>query len=100
MVAGKAARTKARNRVKHMNKKFILTALIVFTALVSSNKGFARYSSGGREITSGIVRALGWKLSNELLVLEITRLANSSSQDTCPLSGAPFLSLVTRFLLV
>ena len=96
----KATRTKARNGVKYMKKKFMLTALIVLTTLVASTKGFARYSCGGQEITSGIVHALGWKLSNELLVLEITRLASSSSQATCPSIRAPFLSFVARFLLV
>ena len=83
-----------------MKKKFMLTALIVLTALVARNKGFARYSCGGREITSGIVHALAWKLSNELLVLEITRMASSSSQATCPSVSASFLSFVRRFLLV
>lgn len=83
-----------------MKKKFMLTALIVFATLIARNEGFVRCRCGGQEITSGIVHALGWKLSNELLVLEITRLTSSSSQATPPSISASFLSFVRRFFLV
>ena len=73
-----------------MTKKFMLMALIAFTALVASNEGFARYSCDDQEITSGFVHALGWKLSNDLLALEIARLTSSSAQTTCCASSDPF----------
>lgn len=73
-----------------MKRKFMLIALIVFTALVASNKGFARYSCDDQEIISGIVHALGWKLSNDLLALEIARLTSSSAHTTCPLAATLF----------
>ena len=63
-----------------MKKKFMLTVLIVFTALVASDEGFARYSCDDQEIISGIVHALGWTLLNDLLALEIARLTSSSAQ--------------------
>ena len=65
-------------------------ALIVLTAFVASSEGFARYSCDDQEITSGIVHALGWQLSNDLLALEIARLTSSSAQTTCPLAAALF----------
>lgn len=81
-----------------MKKKFMLMALIVFTALVASHEGFAQYSCDDREITSGIVHALGWKLSKDLLALEIARLTSNCAQTTCPYSH-PFLNLFTRILI-
>lgn len=63
-----------------MKKALILTALIVLTGLAPNNEGFAEYSCGGQEVTSGIVRALGWKLLDELLALEIGRLTSGSSE--------------------
>lgn len=73
----------------------MLTALIVLTGLVPDNEGFEEYSCSGQEITSAIVCALGWKLWDELLALEIGRLTSGSSETTrIPMSG-PFLSLLT-----
>ena len=81
-----------------MKKTFILTALTVFTAFASSNEGFAQNSCGGQEVTTGIVRALGWNLSEELLSLGIVRLTSSSADSTCPSIGGSLLSLV-RYIL-
>jgi hypothetical protein len=81
-----------------MKKTFILTALIIFIALVPSNEGFAENSCSSQEVTSGIVSTLGWKLSDELLTLGIARLTSSSSQCTCPSVGGFLPSLVTCIL--
>ena len=81
-----------------MKKTFILTALIVFTALVPSNEGLAENSCGGQEVTIGIVRTLGWKLSEELLTLGMVWLTSSSSEATCPSIEGSLLTLVTCIL--
>jgi hypothetical protein len=73
-----------------MKKAWMLTALIVLTGLVPNNEGFEEYSCGGQEVTSAIVCALGWKLWDELLALEIGRLTSGSSETTCTLSAAHF----------
>ena len=75
-----------------MKKTFLATAVIVFMALVvPANAGFGENGCGGQEVTSGIVRALGWKLSGELLNLGIVWL-------TSPSIGGSLLSLVTCIL--
>lgn len=74
-----------------MKKAFILTALIVFTALVLNNEAFAENGCGGQEVTSGIVRALGWTLSDELLTLGIAWLTSSAAESTCPSIGGSLL---------
>ena len=81
-----------------MKKTFILTALIVFTAFVPSNEGFAENSCCGQEVTSAIVRALGSNLSDELLTLGIVWFTSSSAESTCPSIGGSLLSLV-RYIL-
>ena len=81
-----------------MKKTFILTALIVFMALVPSSEGLAENSCGGLEVTSGIVRTLRWKLSEELLTLGMVWLTSSSSEATCPSIEGSLLILVTCIL--
>jgi hypothetical protein len=78
-----------------MKKAWMLTALVVSTGLVPNNEDFEEYSCGGQEVTSVIVCALGWKLWDELLALEIGRLTSGSSETTCTSSGGPFLSVLT-----
>ena len=80
-----------------MKKTFILTALIVLTAL-PSNAGFAENSCSGQEVTMGIVPALGWELWDELLTLEVVCLPSSSRESTCPPIGDSLLSLVKYIL--
>lgn len=81
-----------------MKKRFMLLALIVFTALAASKEGFAKYRCDDQEIAYGIVYALGWKLSKDLLALEIARLTSSCAQTTC-LYSYPLLNLLTRILI-
>lgn len=70
-----------------MRKTFILVALIVLVAVVSSNASFAEDSCGGQEVTIEIARALGWQLSDELLTLGIVWLTSISAESTCLLSA-------------
>ena len=81
-----------------MKRTLILTALIVLMALVPSNEGLAENSCGGQEVTSGIVRTLGWKLSEELLTLGTVWLTSSHSVATCPSIEGCQLILVTCIL--
>lgn len=79
-----------------MKKTFILMVLIVFIAPVSSHEGFAENSCGGQAVVSGIVRTLGWKLSDELLTRGIVWLTSSSAETRCPSIGGSLLSLVCK----
>ena len=81
-----------------MKKTLMLTALVISTVFVYGNDGFAQFGCGDPEIASGIVHALSWKLWDELLTLEIERLANRTEQTTCPSIRGPSPSLVTFIL--
>ena len=77
-----------------MKKTFISMALIVFMAvIISGNARFAENRCGGQEAASGIVGALGWKVSNELLTLGTVWLASRSAESSCPSIGGFLLSL-------
>jgi len=52
----------------------------------------------GQEVTSGIVGALGWELSDELLTMEVVWLASNSAESTCPAIGGSLLGLVKYIL--
>jgi hypothetical protein len=77
-----------------MKKTFILMVLMVFLALVPSHEGFAENSCSGQAVASGIVRTLGWKLSDEFLTRGIVSLQSSSAETRCPSIGPFLLSLV------
>lgn len=81
-----------------LKKTLVLTALMAFMALVPSNEGLAENSCGGQEVTSGIVRALGWELSDELLTTEVVWLASNSAESTYPSIGGSLLGLVKYIL--
>lgn len=81
-----------------MKKTFLVTAVIVFIALVFPANARFGETRCGQEVTSGIVRALRWKLPEELLNLGLVWLTSSSANTTCPSIGGPLLILVTCIL--
>lgn len=56
----------------------MLSALVISAVFVSSNERFQRFGCDEQETANGIVRILSWKLWDELLTLEIERLASGS----------------------
>lgn len=77
-----------------MKKALMLTALLVLTGLVPNNQRFAAYSCCGQEITSELVRALGWTLSDELLTRGVVWLTSVSAETRCSSIGRSLLCLV------
>lgn len=83
---------------REMRKTLMVTALFTSAVFVYSHERFIRFGCGGQAIASGIVHALSWKLCDELLTMEVERLANRTEQTTCPSIMGPSPSLVTFIL--